>query len=176
MMRDEALGLVVCRGHRRLPNLALVLLAVAHQHPGAQVAALEPRAKAGAEAERQPHAERSSGVLDAGRRASDGVPLQPRALLPEGLELVDGEVPGLGHHGVLHRRAVALAHDEAVAIGPVGTRGVVSQEARIEHAHDVGRRHGPTDVPGLGSVDHAHDVATNALRHRLEVGARLNHY
>ena len=116
--RDEPIHLVVGRGHRRFPDLSLLLLAIAHQDVDVVVLALEAQAETDAEAEGEAHAQRAGRVLNARGLAEDGVPLEACALLAEGVEFLDGDVAELREGRVLHRRRVALAHDEAVAALP----------------------------------------------------------
>ena len=180
--RDQAVDAVVGGGHGGLPDLAFFLLAVAHEHPdggvGGRLRVAEARGEAHAEAEREAHAERAGRVVHTGGAAADGVALQPRAEAAEGRELLDGEVAELGEQRVLDGRGVALAHDEAVAAGPVGAVGVVIHDAAVERGHDLDGGERAADVAGAGLEDHAHDVAADApcQRGQIEVASRADNH
>ena len=132
------------------------------------VAAVQPPGERVAEREREAHAERAGGHLDAGRLLHDGVALELAAELAERHQVFDREVAGLGQRPVDHRRGVALADDEAVAVGPEGVLRVVAHDAEVERGGDLDGGEGAAGVAGVGGGDHLHDVPADALRDGLQ--------
>ena len=146
---DEVVGVVAGRDVGRLPDLALLALAVAEQHLGQEVLAQLPGTKRHAQARGEPHAQRAGRDVDARQLVHVGMTLQPRALLVEGVHLLELEVAGQRHGRVLAQGGVALGEDEAVTIGPVGLVGADAQEAAIQRGEDVGRRERTADMADL---------------------------
>ena len=67
--------------------------------------------------------------------------LQARAQLAQCKQLFAREVAGLGEHGVKRRRRMPLGQDEAIALFPVGTLGIVLEHtSEVQRAEDVGAR------------------------------------
>ena len=112
-------------GHGRLPDLALLALAVAHQDERVVVQLAQAAGQDRAEAERQPLAERAGGVLDAGVGVGDRMAVQAGPECAEVLECFERRITRARQDRVEERSGVALAQDEAVAFGPVGLLGPV---------------------------------------------------
>ena len=120
------------RRHGALPDLPLLDLAVAEDAVHARVLGGELEAERHAERDGQALTERARCCLDAGEHHPVRMALQRAAELPEGDDAVHGEEAGLGHAEVLGGHAVSLGQDEAVAVLPVRTPGVVPQTAEVE--------------------------------------------
>src|SRR5688572_30491616 len=114
------------RRHRGLPHLPLLDLAVSENAVDAGGRATELETERHAERHREPFAERPGGGLDAGQRHAVGMTLQRRAQLAKRDQPLLREIAGLGHDGVERRHCVAFREDDAVAVGPVGARGIVA--------------------------------------------------
>ena len=74
------------------------------------------------------------------------------------LEILLGEEPALGEHGVQTRRAVTLGKHEAIAVGLAGVGRVDVHFLKVQIGHDVGSAERTARMAGLGSV-HAGDDA-----------------
>lgn len=74
-------------------------------------------------------AERASGHLHAGQQVGIGMPLQARAELAQGVQLVDREEAGVGQRRIERRRRMPLGQDEPVAAGLVRVGRVVVHDA-----------------------------------------------
>jgi hypothetical protein len=79
-------------------------------------------------------AERPGGDLDASGVMCLGVTRRERIPLPERLDVIELEsVAAQEEHRVLQDRCMTAREDEAIAIRPVGTLGVVFENAAVEH-------------------------------------------
>ena len=146
---DEAAEPEVAGDRRRLVADALLEVAVAAEHervvvddllaePGAQVGLGEADAHAVGEA----LPERPGGDLDAGGVAVFGVTCGLGAPLPEVAQVVEGEAePGEVEERVEQHRRVPVREHEAVAVGPVGRRGVVLHHPGPQHVGEGRQRH-----------------------------------
>ena len=80
-----------------------------------------------------------------------GVPRRAAAELAEALEVVERQaVAGEVEHAVEQHAAVAGRQDEAVAVGPLGVRGVVLEVAGPQHVRHGGEAHRHAGVAGVG--------------------------
>ena len=84
--------------------------------------------------------------------------LERGALLAEGVQHFHGEEAAHGEGGVLRRADVALAHDEAVAVGPPGLGGVDVHLAEVAGGYEFRDGEAAARVAGLGLVNHVNDV------------------
>ena len=112
------------RGGRRLPGLALLTVAVGEQAEDVRgvVEAVEAQRQRDPEAHREPLAQRTGRDLDPGGAVHVRVTLKLGADLAEPHQILEREVAVLGERRVLNRGRVALAEDEAVALGPARGR------------------------------------------------------
>ena len=149
------------RGHRGLPYLALVALAIAEQHVGAGGPAIQARGERGADAEREALAQRAAGHLDAGR-LDVRVTLQAAVDLAEGHQLFGLEVARLGERRVEHWAGVGLAEHEAVAFLPRRIGGTVAHGVEVEGRQNLDGRERAARVTAVGLRDHVEDVAAHA--------------
>ena len=120
------------RGHRGLPHLTLLDLAVTGHDEDVVVLPIETAGERVPDADRESLAERSRGGLDAGDLSHVGMTLKWRSEFAEAIQLRHREVAGLGEDRVQQRRGMALGKDEAVTVGPVRLLGVVAQNAAEE--------------------------------------------
>ena len=163
-------------GRRRLPGLPLLAVAVGEhaEHLGGLVEIVQPQRKSDPEAHREALPQRAGRDLDAGRALHVGVALELGADLAQPHQVLEREVAVLGEGGVLDRRRVALAEDEAVARRPVRVVRVVPKDPVVERGEDVGRRQRRVEVAGLRDREHPHAVDAQDGRPALELGdARL---
>ena len=150
---DQVVELPVGRRHDRLPDRALVELAVGEQHVDAVRRALALQSERHADADRQAEAERAARHLHARRVGGHARHRQPAAVAAVGLELVLGQDAGLEQRRVERDGVVAVREQEAVAALPVRVlRPVV-------HGVEVGGRQHVGDVERLGDVALALDLA-----------------
>ncbi len=114
-------------------------------------------------------AERPGGRLDAGRMAIFRVARRARAELAEVLELLELHlgIAGEIEQRVEQHRAVAGRQHEAVAVGPIGVRGVELQEAREQHGGDIGHAHGHAGMAGIGLLHGVHGQRPDGIGHVL---------
>ncbi len=136
------------------------------------VEAVEPQRERDPERHREALAERAGRDLDAGGAVHVGVALELGADLAQAHQVLEREVAVVGERRVLDRRRVALAEDEAVALGPVGVLRVVAQDPVVERGDDVGGRERGVEVARLGDREHAHAVDPQHGRPALELGDR----
>ena len=134
---DQVAQLVVRRGHRGLPHLPFLQLAVAGQHERPVVPAGQPSGQRhpGADAEVVP--EGAGGEVDAGSELHVRVVVERRADLAELLEqrlVVEAEV---GEDGPEPGRHVALAEQEPVPVGPARLAGAQPQRVVIQRRDDL---------------------------------------
>ena len=102
-------------------------------------------------------AERPGGGFDAGRVPALRVARRARAPLAERLDLLDRQVVAAQvEQRVQQHGRVAAGEHEAVAVGPVGMRGVVAQEAGPEHVGRRRQRHRSAGMAGLRRLDRVH--------------------
>ena len=144
-------------GHRGLPHLALLELAVAEQHVDAVARAVDPSGEGQPVGERQALAERAGGAFEAGRLAHVGVALEAGAELLEGEELVGGEHAVHGQAHVLGGHGVAFAQHHAIAVGVAGLAGHVVHLVEVEHGEQLDDGERAAEVVGLAHAHHAHE-------------------
>jgi hypothetical protein len=84
------------------------------------------------------------------------------------------EVARLRHHRVERRHAVALGEHEAIAIGPVGTPGVVLHAVEVEHGQQVDHRERAAGMSRARVRQHPEDLhaAVGCRSPQLFVGHR----
>ena len=136
---DQALQPEMARRHRRFPDLALVQLAVAQHAVDPVVALLHPAGKRHADRDREAVAERAGAEVDALDLLHVGMVAERAAqarVVVEQRRLEEAEV---GQHRIEADRGVALAQDEAVAIGPVRARRIDPQMGVVERCEQLGR-------------------------------------
>ena len=166
--------LVVGGGHRALPALPLLAVAVGHQREDLRGVgeAIEPQGEADADAHREPLSQRAGRDLDARRPGHVRMALQMGADLAKPHQVVGREVAVLGERGVLDRRGVALGEDEAVALRPLRVGGIVAEHPVVEGGDDVGGRERAVEVARLGDGEHADAVDAEHGGVALELGDR----
>src|SRR5207247_9903755 len=116
--RRQVVEAVLRRGHRGLPRLPDILLAVAEEavHPPRLVIHAGRERKA--DGKRQTLAFGARRVFDAGRGPQLRMTLEAAVQLAERQQLVDGEETALRQGRVPDRAGVTLAQDEPVPVGP----------------------------------------------------------
>ncbi len=158
---------------------ALLEAAVAGDHVGVVVADLggevvpEPPL-------RDPHpdpvgetlAERTGGDLDPEGLMELGMARRPRAPLPEGAEVVEGEpVAGQVQHRVEQDRRVAVREHEAIAVGPERVGRIVPHDPREQHVGERGECHRGSGVARVGCPWGVHRQAPDDVdAELLEIG------
>ena len=73
--------------------------------------------------------------------------------MAEAVEFLDREKAPVCQDGIERQAAVALAQDEAVAIGPAGFAGAMPQEIVVEDANDLDQGKSRTDVTPPAILD-----------------------
>ncbi len=112
-------------------------------------------------------AQRAGRRLDAARMAVLGMAGGSGAELAELLQLVEGHVGVAGEmqQRIEQHRAVAGRQDEAVAIGPVGLRGVELQEPGKQDGGHVGHAHRHAGMPRIRLLHGVHGQGPDGVRH-----------
>ena len=154
----EVIELLVAGKHGGLPDLALLALAIAQQ--GVRAVSIAPVLGGNRHTHggRDTLAERAGGHVDARGVVHVGMTLQVAADMAQRLEVLLGEEPALGEHGVQARSAVALGEHKAIAVGLAGIGRVDVHFLKVQIGHDVGSAERTARMAGLGSV-HAGDDA-----------------
>ena len=89
--------------------------------------------------------------------------------MAEGHQFFDREEAAVGQGRVEHGAGVPLGEEKAVAVRPIRPGRIDAQVMKIEGGHDLGRRKGAADVPGLRVVDHLEHVDAERLRLGREI-------
>ncbi|ODT76887.1 MAG: hypothetical protein ABS76_29390 [Pelagibacterium sp. SCN 64-44] len=123
---------------RRFPDLPFLHLAVAEQHEDVEILALDARAMGHADAIGKGMADGAGAEIDAGHLAHVGVVAQGAAeariiVQPFGREKIE-----IGEDREQPHRRMALAHQEAVAIRPIGLAASDIHDIVIERGEDFG--------------------------------------
>ena len=161
--RREVVELVERGVLRGLPHRALGHLAVPADHPRAERQLVQPLAgERHPDPDREPLAERAGRDVDP-RQHGCRVPLEARAELAVGAELLLGERARRAEEAVDERRGVALREDEPVVPRIVRGVEVVPKVRREEHGREVGRRHGRGRMARPGFRARAHGVDSQLL-------------
>jgi hypothetical protein len=165
---DEIVEGVARRGHRRLPDLTLLALAVAEHHVGPDVVAREACAQGHAHAGRDAHAQRPGGHVQPGQAGHVGMALEPGVRGVEGGQLLDREVAPQRHRGIQADRRMALAEDEPVAVRPGRLVGADAHDVEVEGGQHVGGGEGTAEMAGSCVVDGLDDLEPDLPRDLLE--------
>jgi hypothetical protein len=123
-------------------------------------------------------AERPGGGLDAAGVAVFGVAGGAAAELAKMLQLVERHVGVAGEmqQGIEQHRAVAGRQDEAVAVGPVGLRGIELQEPGEQHRGDVGHAHRHAGMTGVRLLHGVHGEGPDGVCHVAAGGDLFSHF
>ena len=84
--------------------------------------------------------------------------LQVAADVAQRLEILFGEEPALGEHGVQTRCTVALGEHETIAVGLAGIGRIDVHFLEVQVGHDVGGAERTARMAGLGSVHTGDDA------------------
>ena len=108
-------------------------------------------------------AQRAAGDLHAGRVGGHARHRQPGLVGPVGLELLQGDGPGLGEGGVQRDGVVADGEQEPVAVLPVRVLGAVAELVGVGHGEDVRDAEGLADVALALDLAHLQGVVPDAV-------------
>src|SRR5207249_8563747 len=86
-----------------------------------------------------------------------------RTILIKRFESLDWEIATFGENGVESGACMPFAHDEAVAVGPVGALRIVTEGAAVHSGQQIRGGQRPTDVRSVGCAGHAHAMFANAF-------------
>ena len=165
----RCVGLEVGGGHGRLPDGALVALAVAEHAVGAPGLLLEP----GAQRHAQRHGEAVAERAGAGVHALDlvAVEVHPEGALEvvELLEQLLVEVALVGEHAGVPEASVPLAEHEPVALRPAGLVRAHVEVVVVQGRQHVGHAERPADVRAAGPHGDVHHVAAQLPRLVLQL-------
>ena len=94
------------------------------------------------------------------------------------LQLVERHVGVAGEmqQRIEQHRAVAGRQDEAVAIGPVGLRGIELQEFGEQDRGDVGHAHRHAGMTGVRLLHGVHGQGPDGVRHVAAGGGLFGHF
>ena len=146
--------LAVAGEHAGFPVAAFLQFAVAGHHENAPGGAADLAGDRHADRDRHAVAERPGIGLDAGQVVAVGVAVQSRQRAHIGRQQVTRKVARFGKGGVEGAGAVALAHDEAVAVRRPRLGGVVAEHAEIEGRQYIRYREIAAGVPLARGEDH----------------------
>src|SRR3989454_2583438 len=137
--RRQVVEAVLRRGHRGLPRLPDVLLAVAEDavHPPGLV--IHAGREREADGERQTLALGARRVLDAGRGPQFRMALEAAVQLAERQELVDGAESARRKGCVPDRAGVGFAQDESIPIPPRRILRIAAEGVGVQRGYDVPR-------------------------------------
>src|ERR1017187_4321071 len=174
--RHHVVELVERAGHRGLPDLSFLHLAIAHHG----VCAARPSVQSCPEAHPQRHrktfAQRSGGGLQRRYEPHVRVALVDRAEVAQRVQPIERRigVPRLRHGGIEHRRRVPFGEDEAVPVRPLGVLRLDPHSVEIEFDHNLHGRKRTARVAGLGRANHLNDLPPDPLGgdHQLVYGFR----
>src|SRR5688572_7139879 len=156
--------LVVRGEHGGFPDLALLLLAVAHDAVDAPRVSVHAGAERHAAGDGEPLAERSRRDFDPGRVVLARVALEMSLELAEPEQVAERKVAALSHERVDHGRDVPDGEVPEVPGGVVEARGVDVHLVEEEHRAEVGGRERPAAVPRLGARQEGDDVPPDEQR------------
>ncbi len=109
-----------------------------------------------------PLPERACGDLHARCVPSLRVAGRPAAELAERLQVVDRQaVAGEEEHRVEQDRGVPVRQDETIPVGPLGSPGVVTHDARPKHVGHRRQRHGGAGMARVGVLRSVHGQAAD---------------
>src|SRR5213595_190224 len=127
--------------HYRLPVGPLVELGIAAEHDYALLAEpLRAKGERGADAEREPVAERSGRCLHAGNLVPIGMRSERVPPLEEAVQELLREEALRREHRVVRAGSVALAEDEAIARLRPRRRRIDAEDPVVEHPERIQRR------------------------------------
>ena len=163
-MRGEVAELVVDGAHGRLPGRALVELAVGEEVDRPATSSPGAAARAPSRPRRcRPWPERAAGDLHSRGVGGHAGHRQPGVVGPVGVELGDGDDPGLGEGGVQADGVVAGGQQEPVAALPVRVVGAVAELVGVDGGEHVGGTEGLADVALALRLAHVQDVVAHAV-------------
>ena len=171
---DQLVELEVARQRDRLVADAFHQAAVAGDHVGevvddgvAEPGIEQPLGQRHADGIGETLAQRARRGLDARRMAVLGMAGRLGAELAEVAQLVHRHIRIAGEmqQRVEQHRAVPGRQHEAVAVGPIGRRGVELQELGEQHRRHVGHAHRHARMPGLGLLDRIHGERADGVGH-----------
>ena len=171
----QIVQLVFGRGLHRLPDLALVALAVAHQTEHPVVFSVPLAAQGHARGHAQPLAKGAGGDVDAGAAFHVRVPLKDGVLLAQGSQLLSGEEAPEGQTGIQHRADMALGENKAVPVRPFGILRVQIQLIEIQRGHQVRRGQRAAGVPRLCGMYHGQDFPADLFGLGLQADSFFIH-
>ena len=148
-------------GHKGLPDLALLALAVAQDSEHLGVLAQVLGAQGHAHRDGYALAQGAGGGVHAGDLLHVGVALEDAVELAEVLELRLVKEAQLRQDAVVAGGGVALAEDEAVPVGIPGVLGIDPHLGAEDGAHQLRGGQGAAGVAAAGVGRHVDDVAAN---------------
>ena len=140
------------------------------RHPLAETRRHETLRDSGAQRHGVPLSERARGILHAPHHIHFGMARRNAAPLAQRLQIFGRIVPGQRQRRIEHRRHVARIEEETVAVGIGHVVGVVAQELRVEHRHEVGAPHGAPGMARFGFFDHGGRQNTDIVRYTRKFG------
>src|SRR5262249_11385959 len=155
-------------GHCRLPHLTFLDLSVADDAVHAIRLAAETKAECHPQGNREALAKRARGCFDAGQHRPIGMTLERAAELAQGDQALLGKVPRACHRRVHRGHRVAFGEDEAIALGPVGTLGIVTHAAEHDRHDEVDDRQRAAGMTGARVGQHADDLHAALARDRRQ--------
>ena len=154
---DEITGLLLCRRHGRLPDHALLLLAVAHDDVDMVVYILIAAAHGHAQADGDAVSKRAGHRVHAGDLVHIGVPLEKAAQGAQSAQFFNGEVAPAGQRRVKYGAGMAFGKDETVTLYPAGVLRIQPQLLKKQYGHNVRNGHaraGMSVARGVYRFDH----------------------
>ena len=150
---DDVVQLVGVCEVERLPDLALVGLAVADDAEHVAVTAIDLVAQSGAGGGGGALAQRAGGQIHAGGQLPVGVAGELGVRMVEGISFLHGIVAHQAKSGVSHGARVALGQDQPIPILPPGVLRVKLHNLSVQDGHQVRQVHGAAHVAEAPGVD-----------------------
>jgi hypothetical protein len=180
---NQVVELEMAGFHGGFPDLAFLLLAVAHDAEDPVILLVQLSGERDADGDAQALAERSGGDFHARQFEPVRVSLIGRVELAEERDVFFRAEAGEGQAKIETRRLVAGGPDDAIAVGPIGILGIVIGHAQVERGGDVHDGERATSVPGScgakgNQVVAAHQVGlllqfVNRVRTQNFAGGRI---
>src|ERR1700674_18042 len=152
--------------HCRLPDTALLKLAITADHVRAPVRSGNLRSEGSADADAQSVAQWSRTGLHTRHLARIRMTIQPRQWLLERVQLSRRKESSSGEGHVQRARAVALAEDETVTFGRIRPLRIDVEHAEIQCREDINHREVAPCMTKPGSVDHGKIALSRLIRKR----------
>ena len=134
---DQVIEMMLRGKQDRFPVGTLVAFTVAEQTEDAPGLGIPLACQRHARCHGQTVPQRASGYFDARHVFMGGMTSETRAILVESVQPIEGKEARFRQHCIVGGAAMALAENEAVAIGPVGLFGTEREGLAVEDGQEL---------------------------------------